>query len=464
MLEVCYRSLRRNIGLLLLFSIILFFSLYLFFILLFFTQQATAQSFHADQIFGETRVINLGEDTQTNQHAELMWSDQAWEVLRTFYYDTLLATDAFTTVFTSTVGVQVSEDSFNGSGQFQRWYDIGLNDGLIINSQGRWYDINAVQLNENAWDMFPLQVASGRGLETADFTTVFEDRKIPVLLGNDYVGIHDIGDVFSVLIDTIPFYFEVVGILEPNQRTFFIAYDYFVDDHIIFPAFMMDEPTGDDEAFFKPFTYSRRALGITETKLFVEDTPVAIEEMERIIQASASTLGISYELSHLDLLVVRHMELSHMIRSHLSLIYLLFISSLILIGIIMFTFARVKFHRLGQIYTVHYLIGHKKSTLIAAVILENIGIFALIIFIAINTIIFNSGFVLSPDQQDWLLATSRFEVLYQVLLNSDASSVMFWGGYRTSFLLVAVYGMLCGFISLTYSVIKINQLYKGDQV
>ena len=236
------------------------------------------------------------------------------------------------------------------------WYDSGLNEGVITDHQGyAWYNIKALQLNENAWEMFPLQISTGRGFGSFDFATVFEDRQIPVLLGNAYVGIHDIGDIFSVIIESVPFSFEVVGILEPNQRTFILAYDYFVDEHIVFPAFMLGEPIDEDEAFLKPFIYSRRSL---ETNLFVEDTPEAIDEMERVIHAAASVLGIPYYLSHLDFLMVYHMELNHMIQSHLTVIYLLFISSLILISIIIFIFARVKVHRLRQIYTIHHLIGY----------------------------------------------------------------------------------------------------------
>ena len=112
--EVSYRSFRRNVGLHILLSIILFFSLYLFFILLFFTQQASTKSLQVDQIFDNIRVIQLREDFFTDQKAELMWSNLAWENLRAFYYDTLLATNAFTTVFTSSNGVLVNADSFNG--------------------------------------------------------------------------------------------------------------------------------------------------------------------------------------------------------------------------------------------------------------------------------------------------------------------------------------------------------------
>jgi len=462
MLEICYRSFRRNLGLHILLGIVLYFSLYLFFVLLFFTQQSSAQSDQADQIFDNTRVIQLQEDFLTDNHAELMWSEHAWENLRAFYYDTLLATEAFRSVFTSSIGIQISEDSYNGLEKFQRWYDVGLNEGIEIDYHGEgWYDVNAIQLNENAWEMFPLQIASGRGFATEDFITVFEDRQIPIVLGSSYVGVHEIGDVFLVLIEAVPFYFEVVGILEPNQRTFKLAYDYFVDDHIIFPAFKLGEPIDNDEAFFKPFIYNRRAL---EINLFVEDTTAAIEEMERIIQSAASTLGISYHLSHLDFLIVSHMELSHMIQSHVTVISLLFISSLILIGIIMFTFARVKVHRLRQIYEVHYLIGHKKSSLIIALIMENTLLIASIIFIVINVIIFNSGFVLRADQVDWPLVASRFEILYQILFNSDIYAVMFWGGYRTSFLFVVVYGLLLGIITVLYTVIKINKLYRGGSI
>ena len=98
-------------------------------------------------------------------------------------------------------------------------------------AQDSYYDIAgepavaalSLQVSESFLELFPLEIAEGRGFERVDYDTAAQ-MTIPVILGADYQGIFRVGDRFEGYYIFERFTFEVVGIAKSggvfyNKRT-----------------------------------------------------------------------------------------------------------------------------------------------------------------------------------------------------------------------------------------------------
>ena len=98
-----------------------------------------------------------------------------------------------------------------GDSELDIWSDeTGNQTGLTV---------KAFQMNEALFDFNSLLIQSGGDViswSNIDYST----RQIPVLLGNSYIGIYEIGDILSVLHFFLEFQFEIVGFTEENSHVF----------------------------------------------------------------------------------------------------------------------------------------------------------------------------------------------------------------------------------------------------
>ena len=74
----------------------------------------------------------------------------------------------------------------------------------------------AIQITDDYFELFPLQIARGRGFEAED-SNYLEIRRIPVILGAAYSDTFRIGDTFEGYYILNRFTFEVMGIAESGS-------------------------------------------------------------------------------------------------------------------------------------------------------------------------------------------------------------------------------------------------------
>ncbi|WP_283685092.1 hypothetical protein [Parablautia sp. Marseille-Q6255] len=75
--------------------------------------------------------------------------------------------------------------------------------------------VACLQVSKNVVEKYQLKIVAGRMWNDAEF--VIEDHCIPVILGNEYVGIYEIGDVFEAEYLYEPYEFTVVGFFQKKQ-------------------------------------------------------------------------------------------------------------------------------------------------------------------------------------------------------------------------------------------------------
>lgn len=427
-----------------------FLSLSLLFVLLFFTVQSRGQIMQMDTVFEDTQVFNLIDNRGYDN--DFMWQENALERLKEFYYDTLIVSDNFLAASIIPQFLEIDADEFRGEESFQHGYEHGFHAGVLSDGQGnRFYQINSVQINQIGWELFPVEVAVGRGFEDADFEERLVGGTVPIILGSNYAGYYEIGDIITADYLFLAFDFEVVGILAENQRTFQFTADYFLDNYMIIPHFSLGEPQSNAERESQTSIYRNKALW---TFLFVDDTPEAIDYMKNTIHTAATELGIPYDFNSMDEAFIRYRELSNLINHNLTVINTLFIGSALLIGLIIFIFTKMKYNRRKNVYYTQFLLGIPMSKQMKAVILENLIIYISVIALALYYAVFYSGLILTAENIMFMEQNnaSRLYVFWHTLMNDifDRHITL----YQT-----ALYGGILFIISSVYPMIKIKFLY-----
>lgn len=147
---------------------------------------------------------------------------------------------------------------FRGGDVFDAGYgsDSGVRGEYVYPEAGgaRLRDVKSLQLNRQAFEFYHLRVGAGSGIDWAavDYST----GRIPVLLGADYRGIYELGDVLDAQYYFFPKEFEVVGFLEPDSSVFDQGeLNTFLDDHIVVPYPERLDPVNPADQEFQGILY-----------------------------------------------------------------------------------------------------------------------------------------------------------------------------------------------------------------
>ncbi len=119
-------------------------------------------------------------------------------------------------------------------------------------------EISSSQIGQTLSDR--LVISQGRNFADSDFV-LSEKNIIPVILGNDYENVYNIGDTFELEYLYDIYKFEVIGILEKNSRLS-LNMEYFFDKSIIMPFFTvpLDSELTDGEIIH----YANYTSGVVE--------------------------------------------------------------------------------------------------------------------------------------------------------------------------------------------------------
>ncbi|MCO1340097.1 hypothetical protein BJH93_14560 [Kocuria polaris] len=95
-------------------------------------------------------------------------------------------------------------------------------------------DVKSLQLNQNAFDFYRLEVDEGDGFDwdAVDYTS----GTLPVLLGSSYSGVYDVGDVMRGSYYFRPVEFEVMGILDDRASIYYQGeLNHYLDHYLLLP-------------------------------------------------------------------------------------------------------------------------------------------------------------------------------------------------------------------------------------
>lgn len=155
-----------------------------------------------------------------------------------------------------------------------------------------WGDINfcnikAIWLGEEVFPHFNLKVSEGRLFETGEFDYYFDrasDEPLPVLMGANFRGDYQVGDIIQVSNFTMQGKARVIGFLEEGSIVMKMASVQCIDRYLVFPMIhVFGQPElPEDRGFFRSLYYEKNN-GILYSGISLEDLQeMILEKCERL--------------------------------------------------------------------------------------------------------------------------------------------------------------------------------------
>jgi hypothetical protein len=130
-------------------------------------------------------------------------------------------------------------------------------------------------------DAFADVLESGRNFTEEDFTVESVSDAIPVILGQAYEGVYEIGDALTLSLHDQPLTYTVVGFLQENT-TFHFNRDIPLDEYLVVPFYEIAyEPADAENEFYQELYYSQKCEGFVgiDSELDPEETFEAVRQL-----------------------------------------------------------------------------------------------------------------------------------------------------------------------------------------
>ncbi|RWZ79490.1 hypothetical protein [Glutamicibacter sp. HZAU] len=312
--------------------------------------------------FSDASSVNLYSLTDTYSDPESFYefrqSIDGVSSLGEFY--NLLNVDEGVT-FLSVFDQSISVADFKGGEHFDAYYrsDSEARGKYIDEETGQTVqDIKSMQMNENAFMFYNLNLTQG----AVDWSEIsYENKSVPVILGNDYSGIYYVGDTLKA-----NFYFEgidlvVSGFLEPDSSLFYKGeMNTFLDDQVIVPYPSKLNEVQSDDLYFSGILYFAMFAG----DIAVPKDMSTEEVLQRLNSYSSKTGFTEYALMNVPSYLVQHQFMKQLIQDNAAL--LAWLGILLFVGVsgISFLLSRqVLVNRVSK-YSVRWVLGDALSSIL----------------------------------------------------------------------------------------------------
>lgn len=199
-----------------------------------------------DSLEKKSNQINLLEDMKSyklsdtlldgDQLSSLMKQVHFLETLKKFYsYLEKDINEKYLYIFTQPI--ELLDFTKAEKEKFTRDYEMGfVSEPFDIDGEGPYNAIKAIQLNEQAVDMFSVSAVDGESFVENDYMGNTDDR-IPVLLGHEYTNFYHLGDTIQGQYLFKRFNLVVKGFLNPKSLIFDSnGTELYLDRYIVMPA------------------------------------------------------------------------------------------------------------------------------------------------------------------------------------------------------------------------------------
>ncbi|TCU43202.1 hypothetical protein [Curtobacterium sp. PhB146] len=261
--------------------------------------------------------------------------------------------------FISSYDQPVTVQDFRGDDRFDVGYgtEYTLN-GKYQDESGRSVqDIKSIQLNETAFEFAGLSVQDGKPI---DWDAVdWASGRIPVLLGNEYRGVYELGQHLTGAVILQAQELEVVGFLEPDSAMYFRGEaNHYLDDTVIVPY----PPTlaGLDRAALDrldPELFGRLVFQVLNADLAVDRSLDFGGVVARLDGIGDETGFRSYTLLGVPTYLVQLSLVRQLIQDNLLLVTALLVVLTAGVGLITVFLNRLLHHRRAPVAHVHHLLG-----------------------------------------------------------------------------------------------------------
>ena len=430
-------ALRRNFWLNFLSGLLIFFSLILIFVLTFYSHTNRITSgYVGEEVTEGFQMKAITQDMMRRAEGDLI------EGLQNFY-DEMSRSEVFDTFIYSHQFLELQEESFKAESLSLRYrWEVDWMDPTLV---------SAMIVNSAYLEAFPLSLQEGRAFSESD---VQGYRGIyPVVAGYGFMRYYQLGEIMEGELFNRDFQFEIIGFLSQNhQGPDFHWYETF-DEFLILPFIDFRNTSGQEiERNFITDYY----INLVHPWIRMEDTRLALDYAINEVESISNYTGVPMMFIDANRTLIRNTLTRNVIAMHLDALTSFLIFICVLISMVFYYFAKVKYLRKKDIYRTLSLLGIPKGKQIALILLENAAFIFPFIFLSLYYLIFGSELIVL-----WSLVShySRWGVISTVLFNT-------WEWYLPDTHLiwnVLLYGFLFFIIQNIYPVWKITRVYKGGE-
>lgn len=263
--------------------------------------------------------------------------------------------------FISSYDHPVTVGDFRGDERFDVGYatEYTLN-GPYQDESGRTVrDVKSIQLTETAYDFAGISVHDGEPISWADVD--WGSGRVPVLLGDEYRGIYELGDVLTGEVILQEQELEVVGFLEQDSVMYFRGQpNHYLDDTIVVPyppeLARLDRAALDR---MDPELFGRLAFQVLNADLAVDRELDFGAVVARLDTIGDDTGFRSYTLLGVPTYLVQLSLVRQLVHDNLALVTTLLTVLTAGAGVIAITLCRILRHRRAPVARVHLLLGKR---------------------------------------------------------------------------------------------------------
>lgn len=158
--------------------------------------------------------------------------------------------------------IAVLPDSKEWEQKFLFGYEDGRDRSAFrMNNKEPYYATKAVQMNEQAFKSYSIEVVKGNPFSTDDFINK-GNKEIPVLLGSEYDEKYQIGDKILANYLMKDFTLVVKGFIRSNTLVYNSQFpELYLDRYIVMPAQVFPSPVDEEESSFQKKHYLQLVNG-----------------------------------------------------------------------------------------------------------------------------------------------------------------------------------------------------------
>ncbi|MGW8956238.1 ABC transporter permease [Paenibacillus sp. NPDC055715] len=266
--------------------------------------------------------------------------------------------------------IAVLPDSKEWEQKFLYGYEDGQDSPAFkMNNKEPYYATKAVQMNEQAFKNYSIEVEKGKPFSSDDFINK-DNKEIPILLGSEYDEKYQIGDKISANYLMKDFTLIVKGFIRSNALVYNSQFpELYLDRYIVMPAQEFPSPVNNEEFSFQKKHYLQLINGhifSPENEYVVQNKLEEVKDISDFHKTSilgANKLPLSFIFSTLQVN-----------KSWLSLITaIIFIVCVLSISILIVT----KLQNQLKNISVHLISGASMNQLLSYYIAEVISIIVL---------------------------------------------------------------------------------------
>jgi len=379
---------KKHWTLVLLHAVLVVFSLTLVFIFIQFTLLTRVQLNNFEDGFQGKAMFSISIDMQANtntviQRAEdgrVRWDENNVETISRFYDKLNQRSDIH---FLSMNSQPVPIRGFEGGDRFDVHYGSEWMGNYEI-GEHLYRDVKAIQMNQQAFEFFNLELANGQIFSWQDVD--YSARSIPILLGHHYQDVYNIGDILVSEYPFENFKLEVYGFLSQGTQIFYSNQpNYFLDHYIVMPYPYSLQAYDPIDLRAKGFL----SLDMINADIVVEDSDNALEFVLNVLSVVGESSGFNdYIIFGMSQFTTHFNRMIAILNYNAQLLQFILLFCIVIIAFISVHISKYLFRRRQKYYELFHISGLSYKSISKLILREILCTFSFVNILMLVTIYF----------------------------------------------------------------------------